>query len=120
MLERLWLRGDEASVRDVAVHFPELAYTTLMTTLDRLHRKGLLARRREGRAFVYRPRLTREDFERLRAERAVGALLDSARGAAFEPALSFLVDAVSSRDRALLDRLEALVRERRLAAGKAR
>jgi len=113
LLESLWRQGGEASVRDVARRYPELAYTTLMTTLDRLHRKGVLARRREGRAYLYKPRLTRDEFERRRAERAVGALLENAAGPALAPALSFFVDAVSERDAALLDELELLIRARR-------
>ena len=57
-----------ASVRDLTPGFPDIAYTTLMTTLDRLHRKGVLDREKQGRAFVYRPRLTQERV-RIRASR---------------------------------------------------
>ena len=56
VLEVLWGRDREARVRDLQPSFPEIAYTTLMTTLDRLHRKGVLYRVPEGRAFAYRPR----------------------------------------------------------------
>ena len=55
VLEVLWERGDEVSVRDVLPHFPRAAYTTVMTTMERLHRKGVLERRKAGRAFLYRP-----------------------------------------------------------------
>jgi predicted transcriptional regulator len=116
LLETLWSRVGEASVRDVASDFPHLAYTTLMTTLDRLHKKGLLARRRRGRAYVYVPRLSRTEFDRHHVERAMGALLDTAEGPALAHTLSFFVEKVSSRDRTLLDRLDQLVRERRRAA----
>ena len=44
-----------------------MAYTTLMTTMDRLHRKGVLARTKHGRAFLYRPAVTRAEFESARA-----------------------------------------------------
>ena len=59
VLEALWRRGADASVRDLMPEFPQAAYTTLMTTLDRLHRKGVLERRKDGRAFHYRPLSTR-------------------------------------------------------------
>ena len=52
VLEALWHRSDAASVRDLQAEFPATAYTTLMTTLDRLHRKGVLDRMKAGRAFL--------------------------------------------------------------------
>lgn len=52
VLELLWGYGRAVTVRHVQLKFPNLAYTTLMTTLDRLYRKGVLLRRRHGRAFV--------------------------------------------------------------------
>ena len=52
VLEALWARTTIASVRDLQPEFPDIAYTTLMTTLDRLHRKGVLLREKNGRAFL--------------------------------------------------------------------
>lgn len=92
MLEALWRRGTDARVRDLQPAFPEIAYTTLMTTLERLYRKGALTRVAEGRAFVYRPQVTRA-----------------------EAVLSFLVDEVGALDADALDELERLVRARRRA-----
>ncbi|MGH9346790.1 MAG: BlaI/MecI/CopY family transcriptional regulator [Vicinamibacterales bacterium] len=92
VLEMLWSRAGDARVRDLQPSFPEIAYTTLMTTLDRLHRKGVLDRVPDGRAFAYRPRVTRA-----------------------EAVLSFLVDEVGPLDADALDALERLVRERRRA-----
>ncbi len=112
VLESLWHRGEPASVRGVREDFPAAAYTTLMTTLDRLYRKGVLERERSGRAFLYRPRYTRSELEALLAANAIDAFLRN-ESAALRPALSFLVDAFGQRDQALLDELEALVRERR-------
>jgi predicted transcriptional regulator len=113
VLEELWRREGESSVRDVHAAFaPALAYTTLMTTLDRLHRKGLLLRRRDGRAFVYRPRLTREEFEGQVASQMIDGLLGLV-DARPEPVLLSIVDVVGRRDAELLDELERLVREKR-------
>lgn len=109
VLEALWERGSDSSVRDVHVDFPSAAYTTVMTTLDRLHRKGVLERRKSGRAFVYRPRFTRHALETAAAEQVLAGLL---KGQSARPVLSFLVEAVSEDDR-LLDELERLVREKR-------
>ena len=112
MLESLWRRGSPSSVRDVCEDYPECAYTTLMTTLDRLYRKGVLERERAGRAFLYRTRYSRSEIEALLTANALDALLGHEREA-LRPALSFLVDAFGTRDETLLDELEALVRERR-------
>jgi predicted transcriptional regulator len=113
VLESLWNRRDGGSVRDLTPDFPDIAYTTLMTTLDRLHRKGMLDRTKRGRAFVYQPRLTRAAFESARAGDAVRLAIERGGDESLTPLLSYFVEAVGDRDRELLDELEALVRARR-------
>lgn len=112
VLHALWLRQTGVSVREVSDDFPGIAYTTLMTTLDRLFRKGLLDREKSGRAFLYRPRVTRQELEARLAADALSAFLDREPGA-LRPALSFFVEAVGRRDEHLLEELESLVREKR-------
>jgi predicted transcriptional regulator len=112
VLDALWRRGPDVSVRELLGEFPGAAYTTLMTTVDRLHRKGVLAREKAGRAFVYRPIYSREQLESGVAARALGSLL---RAGSAEPVLSHFVDEVSRQDERLLDELERLVREKRAA-----
>jgi predicted transcriptional regulator len=114
VLEAMWARGGEANVRDMLDAFPNAAYTTLMTTMDRLHRKGVLERRRDGRAFVYRTVSSREAMESGLVARALEPLLKSASA---QPVLSCLVDEVSRHDEKLLDELERLVREKRRQQG---
>ncbi|MDQ3068548.1 MAG: BlaI/MecI/CopY family transcriptional regulator [Acidobacteriota bacterium] len=111
VLDALWARGCACNVRDLQPAFPGIAYTTLMTTLDRLHRKGVLDRVKEGRAFVYAPRTSREHYRASIAGGALAPLLADPAGAG--PLLSFFVDAVSARDESLLDELERLIREKR-------
>jgi predicted transcriptional regulator len=112
VMECLWRRR-EASVREVHEAFGgATAYTTLMTTLDRLFRKGLLVRRKDGRAFRYAPRVTREDFERGIKEDLLEDLLGQ-NGEGVEPVLSYIVERVGERDRAVLDKLDQLIREKR-------
>ncbi len=63
----LWLRG-EGSVAEVQHELAprrKLAYTTVMTLLDRLLRKGMVTRRKAGRAFVYAPAASREALRRI-------------------------------------------------------
>ena len=116
-MDALWTLGGDARVRDLAPRFPELAYTTLMTTLDRLHRKGLLHRISSGRAFAYRPRLSRAEARLRDAIGSLRRLMNESDGV--EPVLSFLVDEVTAQDQRALDELERLVRERRRALGAA-
>ena len=110
VLDAMWRRGGEISVRDLQSEFPASAYTTLMTTMDRLHRKGVLERRKVGRAFAYRVLSTREELESGLVTRALQPLL---QGPQAEPILSFFVEEVSRQDDRLLDELERLVREKR-------
>jgi predicted transcriptional regulator len=110
VLEVLWRSPRGLSVRDVQASLPDaLAYTTVMTTLDRLYKKGVLERQREGRAFRYAARTSREALAAGALRRWLFRLLG--RGAA-RPILASLVDAVGEHDRALLPELSRLVREK--------
>lgn len=114
VMDVLW-SGGRCNVREVQSRLPRpVAYTTVMTTLDRLFKKGLAARTRAGRAFVYAPVQTRAEMEAAVANGLVAGLLSRSSGAAM-PILSNLVDAVGSEDPALLAALEQLVREKRRA-----
>lgn len=112
VMDEIWRRG-ETSVREMYRAFDErTAYTTLMTTLDRLHKKGLLARRKDGRAFLYTPRVSREQLEQGVAEDVIEGLLGLA-SESVEPVLACIVEAVSEHDRDLLDELDRLVKEKK-------
>jgi len=109
-----WREGD-ISVREACNRLRvNVAYTTVMTTMDRLFKKGLLTRRKVGRAFVYRAAATRKELEGAVASELVQSLLHRDDNEPL-PVLSSLVDAVSDRDRALLDELERLIHEKRRA-----
>lgn len=112
VLETLWRRG-ESNVRDVvdALDRP-LAYTTVMTTLDRLYKKGLLERRKSQRAFYYATRFTRSEWEGKRAGDLVAGFLSS-HAPERDLLISCLVEAVGNYDESLLDELERKIRLRR-------
>jgi predicted transcriptional regulator len=112
VLESLWSRATPACVRDIQPQFPGVAYTTLMTTLDRLYRKGTLTREKSGRAFFYRPKATQQALISELAGSTFATLLPG-DAASVRPILSMFVDTVGDRDESLLDELEALVRARR-------
>jgi predicted transcriptional regulator len=117
VIEVVWA-GDEVTVRDVHARLGgRVAYTTAMTTLDRLFRKGLLARTKRSRAFVYSALASRQELDVIVASDVVSGLL-AGEGAAPLPFLSNLVEAVGERDRALLDELERLVKVKRRQLGR--
>lgn len=117
VMQVLW-RGGDAAVRDVqrALGRP-IAYTTVMTTLDRLYKKGFASRRREGRGFRYTAAFGPQELRAAVTSGLLSDLLDG--GAAAMPVLSNLVDAVADRDDRLLDELERLVRDKRARLRKA-
>lgn len=111
MLDALWTRGSTTVRELIEDGCTDLAYTTVMTTLDRLFKKGLLTRTEEGRAFRYSAQLTREDLHREAASHALRQFLDASPASALP--LSFLVEFLSERDGRLLDDLQRLVEEKR-------
>jgi predicted transcriptional regulator len=111
VLDALWTLNAPAAVRDLQPLFTGTAYTTLMTTLDRLHRKGVLERDKVGRAFVYRHRWPRRDLIARMAGEQLGAII--APDPALQPLVSFFVDAVTRRDAAVLGELERMIADRR-------
>ena len=112
LMQILWSRG-ESSVRDVVQELDRpLAYTTVMTTLDRLYKKGLLTRHMQERAFVYSARLSHQEWERRRAEGIMSSFL-SGSAASRDLMLSSFLDAVGQHDAVLLDELEKKIRRKR-------
>jgi predicted transcriptional regulator len=111
ILAKLWELG-VGTVRELHEQLGQrdgLVYTTTAKVVDRLREKGLIERQPRGRAFIYRPRVAREDVESARARKAVSRLF----GAAPHAAVAALVDAVDAVDPKLLDELERIVIARR-------
>jgi predicted transcriptional regulator len=115
VLDLFWKEPEAMLVREAQTALGgKLAYTTVMTTLDRLYKKGFLARRREGRAFRYSARTTREAFAASLLRRSLGRLLPGSS----RPLLASLVDAVGEHDHTLLPELQRLVQEKSRAMRK--
>jgi predicted transcriptional regulator len=113
LLEALWSRGNSTVRELLESGYEDLAYTTVMTTLDRLFKKNVLTRQVEGRAFRYSPRLTREELHRETVGDAFRQLLDASP--APELPLSYFVEILSERDVQLLDDLKQVVENKRRA-----
>jgi predicted transcriptional regulator len=116
-MDVVWSRGLQqfavSAVLSVIEKRRDIAYTTVMTTLARLHEKGLLERNKEGKRYLYAPRMSREEFLQQTA-REVLAGIGEAGG---RESLALLVETVSSADGEALDELERLIQLRRKELG---
>lgn len=111
LMERIWEMG-ETSVRELyAILAPRLAYTTIMTTLDRLFKKGLLDRRLVARAFYYAPTVSKQDYNHQLTHHLLGIAVKESGSQ--QAVLSSFVDYVSDPDRKLLDELDELIRAKK-------
>lgn len=110
VLQAVWARGT-ATVREV-LEDGNLwqTYPTIMTTMDRLFKKGLLDRSPDGRAFRYSARYSPVELERAAVVNNMRQLLRSEFASLH---LSYLVEAVGEQDGRLLDELQALVERHR-------
>lgn len=110
VMEILWSQPEQTvnGVEERLRQKREIAHTTVLTTLDRMYRKGYLTREKQVKAFVYSPRYTRAEFERMMAQEVLGALI----GHFTEPALSTFIELIGD-DEVALDQLEAKIQEKR-------
>lgn len=115
ILEVLWELG-EGSVRDVVnglARHKAVAYTTVLTMLGVLHRKELVEFRQEGRAFIYRPTLTKTDVRDRALHHLMAQLFDGS-----PDALAVHLLEHHDLDPAKIDAMRDKVRRARAKAGK--
>ena len=99
VMDRLWTRSGVTSVREVfedLLHDREIAYTTVMSTMDNLHRKGWLSRERHGKAYLYWPSMTREQYSAQLMREALGT------GGRSEMVLAHFLEKISDDESAAL------------------
>ena len=112
-MEALWSLGagpvSVADVHRVLERSREIAYTTVMTTMNRLVDKELLERSRDGRRNLYRARMGKDAFLR----EMTREVLHSLPAEGHDEAVAYLVEQVSEADEAELDRLERLIAARK-------
>jgi predicted transcriptional regulator len=77
-LKALWSlgQGNVSAVRRLVAESKPLAYTTVMTVLDRLARRNIVSRQKSGRAFVYAPRISKDSIRRLALKEFVDCFFD--------------------------------------------
>jgi predicted transcriptional regulator len=114
IMKLLWDVDEPLVVREVVVglqpHRP-LAYTTVMTVMDTLHRKGWLTRKRDGRAWRYTPAVSRHIYTAQLMNDALSTTTDRAG------ALASFAEQIDADDAdALADALREAIAQRRSAA----
>ena len=114
VLEHLWSVG---AAHAKAVHSAVgtqrgITLNTIQSTLERLHDKELLSRRKVSHAYVYVPKVQREELMRRIIEDVMTAFADGKS----QPMLSAFVDFAARVDEKNLDRLERLIAARRQEA----
>lgn len=111
VMERIWNREATTTVREIFEELAaerEIAYTTVMSTMDHLHTKGWLARERDGKAYRYWPTLTREQHGAQLMREALNA------GGRSELVLTHFLEEISPEESARLrDALRGLTKRRR-------
>ncbi|MHA6631420.1 BlaI/MecI/CopY family transcriptional regulator [Pseudonocardia sichuanensis] len=103
IMDRLWAVDDTATVRDVFEQLQQqrhIAYTTVMSTMDNLFRKGFLDRERDGRAYRYRTLTSRAAYRAELMQQALGTETDH------EAVLTHFVGQLSEDER---QRLQAVL-----------
>ena len=113
VMDEVWSRDGEVAVREVMEALNRRtkkprAYTTYMTILARLHTKGLLTRRREGKTDLYKPAYTRGEYADLRAQAGVASLVEQYG----EAALSHFARQMASLDPDHRRQLQRLARDK--------
>ena len=110
---RQWSEFSVGDVLEVLEKKRDIAYTTVMTTVSRLYDKEILTRQRDGKRYLYCPRMNRQEF----LESTARQVLDGLGPAGEQHAVALLVEKVSAASRKELDEIEALIKKRRKELG---
>jgi predicted transcriptional regulator len=118
VLSALWSGASPLSVREVLAlvkRRPALAYTTVQTVLDRLYEKNVVSRDEQGKAFLYRPSVSQEEWL---GEQAARVLTEDQSPPNNAVLMAFL-DTAERADPAVVEKLSALIEKRRNGKGRA-
>ena len=111
LMEALWLSSGQGA-RELHQALPvaqRSSLSTVQSTLERLHRKGLLQRSKQSHAYIYSPKVQRSEL----LGRLIGGVIKQLHNGSLEPILSSFVDFADRIDEGSLDQLEELIQERR-------
>ncbi|WP_297454503.1 BlaI/MecI/CopY family transcriptional regulator [Persephonella sp.] len=108
VMDVLWKKGN-ATVSEVKKALKDkFAHTTIMTILDRLYKKGILKREKEGKGYRYYPVITKEEFEKMIAKKVVKDLTKTNPSLAIA-AFEGIVENLSKEE---IEKLKKLIEEK--------
>ena len=118
VMDHLWAghEGDAKAVHKTLGKARGITLNTIQSTLKRLYEKGLLERDKVSHAHIYKPKVSRDEFQRGALGEIIGALM----GGQADAMVSAFVDLTERAGPQHLARLEALVAERRKALGRSK
>ena len=113
VMNAVWASEGHVSVEQVRQKLEEqgkkVAYTTVMTTMSRLYKKGLLSREMRGKAYYYAAGVSRSELD----TNVIRQVIDGLLGTFAEPAMSYFVEALGESDPSKLDSLAAIIEQKR-------
>jgi len=113
VMNAVWDADGEVSVEQVRQALDErgkkAAYTTVMTTMSRLFKKGLLNREMRGKAYYYSAEVSKTDLDSSVIKQVIDGLLSTFA----EPAMSYFVEALNEADPDKLESLAEIIEEKR-------
>ncbi len=113
VLEALWEKGalTGREIYEEACRFKELAYTTVLTTVGRMVKKGSIRRKKRDGIYIYEPAWTKLEFER----QATSAVIKGIVEVSPSYAVSAFVDILTEYDTDSLDEIMKVIERRRKA-----
>lgn len=111
IMQLLWRNGKvDAKQALASLNCRSITLSTVQSTLERLCRKSMVERSKQGRAYVYRAAVSRQTL----ISRLIGDIARQVSADQFEPVLSGFVDLLTQSDPASLDRLQQMIERKRL------
>jgi len=109
VMDAVWKLGN-ATVSETREYLgkDKFAHTTIMTILDRLYKKGILTRKKEGKGYRYYPLMTKEEFEKAVAKKVISDMVKSNPSLAL-PAFEGVIEELSAEE---IEKLKKLIEEK--------
>ncbi|MBN1483405.1 MAG: BlaI/MecI/CopY family transcriptional regulator [Chloroflexia bacterium] len=107
IMRAVWQRGPSTvrQIHRILSGRREIAYTTVMTTMSRLFDKGILARNRQGMAYLYRPAMTKAEFDQWVMHSVLGGLIEAYE----DKTIDYLVEYLSEEQPEKLEHLRQVL-----------
>jgi Predicted transcriptional regulator len=107
VMEKIWEANDKTTVREIWESMDEYAYTTILTIFQKLERKGFIEGWLEGKVKVFKPKISREEYYKMKLERVISEVFMKNPNAIY----SFFVENVNLKEEDV-ERLLKILKEK--------